>query len=100
MQSYLSLAERVSAIQPGSIDKTDWDRYLEESAEMVSLPAKVVRTDDEVAAIRKQIADQQAQQQQQMAMAQGVDNINKLGNTPSGDGTALDVLEKETAGNA
>ena len=98
MQSYLSLAERVAAIEPGSIVKTDWDRYLEESADMVSLPAKVVRTDDEVAGIRKQLADQQAQEQQQMAMAQGVDNMNKLGNTPMTEDTALGQMAAEVDG--
>jgi hypothetical protein len=64
----------------------------------VSLPSKVVRTDDEVGAIRKQLADQQAQQQQQMAMAQGVENVNKLGNTPAGEDTALGKMEAETEG--
>ncbi len=100
MQSYLGLAERVAAVDPGSVTKTNWDKYLEETADMVSMPSKVVRTEDEVGAIRKQIADQQAQAQQQMAMAQGVDNMQKLGKTPSGDGTALDKLESESEGTA
>jgi hypothetical protein len=100
MQSYLGLAERVALVDPGSVVKTDWDKYLEESADMVSLPSKVVRTEDEAAAIRNQLADQQAKQQEQMAMAQGIENVNKLGNTPSGDGTVLDKMETEMEGNA
>ena len=95
MQSYLGLAERVALVDPGSVNKTNWDKYLEESADMVSLPSKVVRTDDEVGAIRQQMAEAQHAEQAQMAMAQGVDNVNKLGNTPSGDGTALDKMESE-----
>ena len=95
MQSYLGLAERVALVDPGSVNKTNWDKYLEESADMVSLPSKVVRTDDEVGAIRQQMAEAQQAEQAQMAMAQGVDNVNKLGNTPSGDGTALDKMESE-----
>jgi hypothetical protein len=100
MQSYLGLAERVALVDPGSVNKTNWDKFLEESGDMVSLPSKVVRTDDEVGAIRKQLAEQAAAEQQQIAMAQGVDNAQKLGNTPSGDGTALDKMESEMEGNA
>lgn len=100
MNTYLGVVERVASVEPGSVTKTNFDRFIEESADVLSIPAKVVRTDDEVAAIRKQIADQRAQEQQQMAMAQGVDNINKLGNTPAGDSTALDAMNKEVEGNA
>jgi hypothetical protein len=98
MQSYLGLAERVAAVDPGSVTKTNWDTFLEESADMVSLPSKVVRTEDEVGAIRQQLAEQRAAEQQQMAMAQGVENVSKLGNTPAGEDTALGKLEAETEG--
>jgi hypothetical protein len=98
MQSYLGLAERVALVDPGSVTKTNWDKYLDEASDMVSLPSKVVRTDDEVGAIRQQLAQQQQQQQQQLAMAQGIDNVQKLGNTPSGDRTALDKMESEVEG--
>ena len=101
MQGYLGIAERVALVDPGSVVKTNWDKYLDEAADMVSLPSKVVRTDDETAAIRNQMAQQAAQEQQQMAMAQGVDNVQKLGNTPAGEDTALGKLEAETeSGNA
>jgi hypothetical protein len=33
-------------------------------------------------------------------MAQGVENVSKLGNTPSGDSTVLDKMESETEGAA
>ena len=98
MQSYLGLAERVALVDPGSVTKTNWDKFLDETADMVSLPSKVVRTDDEVGAIRDQMAKQQQAEQQQMAMAQGIENVNKLGNTPSGDSTALDKMEAESEG--
>lgn len=100
MQSYLGLAERVAGVDPGSIVKTNWDKYLEEAADMVSLPAKVVRTDDEVAAVRQQMQAAAEEEKQTMMMAQGVDNAQKLGNTPSGDGTVLDRLEQEQEGAA
>lgn len=101
MQNYLGLAERVAAIDPGSVVKTNWDKYLEESGDMVSLPAKVVRTDDEVAGIRQAQAEQAAQEQQMMQMAQGVENANKLGNTPTSEGSnAFNDLNKEAEGNA
>jgi hypothetical protein len=101
MQSYLGLAERVALVDPGSVVKTNWDSYLEESADMVNMPSKVIRTDDEVAGIRKAQAEQAAKQQQMMEMAQGVDNAQKLGNTPTGDGSnALMDMEKEAGGNA
>jgi len=95
MQGYLGLAERVAAIDPGSVTKTNWDRYLEEVGDTVSLPAKIIRTDDEVAGIRQAQAEQAAKEQEMIAMAQGVENAQKLGNTPTGEGTALGALEKE-----
>lgn len=100
MSTYLGIVERVALVEPGSVTKTNFDKFIEESADMLNVPAKVVRTDDEVAGIRKQIADQAAAEQEQMAMAQGVDNMQRLGNTPSGDGTALDAMNKEIEGNA
>ena len=96
----MGIAERVAAVDPGSVVKTNWDKYLDEAADMVSLPSKVVRTDDETAAIRNQMAQQAAQEQQQMAMAQGVENVSKLGNTPAGEDTALGKLEGEMEGEA
>lgn len=98
MQSYLGIAERVAAINPGSVTKTDWDKYLEELGDTVSLPAKIVRTEDQVAGIRQAEAEQAAQQQQMMQMAQGVDNVQKLGNTPTVEGTALADVQEEVAG--
>jgi hypothetical protein len=101
MQGYIGLAERVAMVDQGSVVKTNWDKFLDEAADMVSLPSKVVRTDDEVGAIRNQLAKQAQEQQAQMAMAQGVDNVQKLGNTPAGEETALGKLSAETeAGNA
>ena len=100
IQSYLGLAERVALVDPGSVTKTNWDKYLEETADMVSMPAKVVRTEDEVSAIRKAQVEAAQAEQEQMAMAQGVENVSKLGNTPSGDSTVLDKLEAESEGSA
>jgi hypothetical protein len=99
MQAYLATAERIAAFEPGSIAKTNWDQFLESYGDTVNLPARIVREDDEVAEIREAQAEAQRQQQAILEDQANADSLNKLGNTPSGEDTALNDL-KQTMGAA
>lgn len=94
MNAYLATAERVAAIQPESLDRTNWDEYLQSYGDMMNIANKIIRDDDAVAEIRD--ARAQAQQQQQAMMEQTVnaDNIAKMGGAQVGGGTMLDEMSK------
>ena len=55
----------LAAVAPEVVDKIDLDQSVDEYGEMLGVPGRVVRTDEQVAEIRQQ--RQQAQQQQQAA---------------------------------
>jgi hypothetical protein len=99
MQAYLGTAERVAAFDPGTIVKTNWDQFLESYGDTVNLPARIVREEDEVAELRQQQAEAAQAQQQVMEDQANADTLNKLGNTPTGEDTALNDL-KQTMGAA
>lgn len=76
-------------------DKLDFDQAIDEFADRAGSPARLVRSDDEVAAIR----ESRAQQQQAMAMAQmapalkqGADAVRSLGEAVPKPGSALESL--------
>ncbi len=71
--AFVQQAGAILQLNPESADKVDFDQYLDEIAHAKSVPAGIVRSDDEVQAIREQRAKQQQQQaqaQQEAQMAQ------------------------------
>jgi hypothetical protein len=94
-----------SAVQPDVVDKLDLDQSVDEIAEAYGAPAKIVRSDEEVAQMRQQRAQQQqAQMQQQQAMEQAAmagemaQAGKTLAETPMGDSTALEALNETLGG--
>lgn len=87
MDSYLLTAERVANLDQQSLIKTDWNKFLEEKAEVVSLPAKLLRSDDEVEQILA--AEQQRQAQ-----------FEQLARTEAEYGNLKTLSEAKTAGNS
>lgn len=61
---------------PSSIDKVDLDQLLDEHAASVGVPPRIVRTDEEVEAIRRNRAEQ-AQAQAMMQAAEGASKSAK-----------------------
>ena len=93
----------LAQINPQVADKFDFDQAVEEYADAIGIPEKIVISDDKVTALRKQRAEQQAAQQQQMLQAQmaaqspqqmqqGAAAAKDLSETQTGNGTALDAL--------
>ena len=56
-------------MNPSALDKLNTDEAIDEVAEMHGVPPKLIRSDEEVAALREQ-REQQMQQQQMMQMMQ------------------------------
>jgi hypothetical protein len=87
---------QLEAQQPvTAFDKFDFDQSIDEYASMMGVPPTLVRSDDDVAAMRKGRA--QAAQAQQMAQAaqplkDGAQAVKALGDTKLGTGSVLDAV--------
>lgn len=88
-----------STQQPSVLDKVDLDQMIDEYGDAVSIPAKLVRSDDQVNEIRAQRAKaQQAQQQAEMAQ-QSANAAKQLSETKLEDDSALTrLMEQAQAG--
>lgn len=68
IQQFVQFAGGMAAMNPAVLDKVNFDQALDEFGTDLGVPPSVIRSDDEVAAVRAQKAQQQ-QQQQMAAMA-------------------------------
>jgi hypothetical protein len=94
MTAYLQTATAVAQINPDSVVKTNWDKFLEDYGDTVNLPARIVREDDEVSKLREAQA-QEAQRQQQIVEDQAnADTAQKLGSADVTEDTALGQLQQ------
>jgi hypothetical protein len=92
---------QIEAGQPAdALDKFDADQTVDEYAQAIGVPPTVVRSDDDVAAIRQQRAEAQ-QAQAAAAAAQPVKDMataaKSLSETQMGTGSALDMVAEEVA---
>ena len=88
----------MAALSPSAIDKFDADEAIDQYADMVGIPPKLIRSDDVVAQIRDGKAKMQAQAQAQMQQASNIQNAKTLSETPVGTDSMLDVLGKTMKG--
>ena len=86
-------------INPECIDIIDYDTMNQEKADMFGIPAKIVASPDVIAQKRQQRAQANAQAQKAAQMQQaaeiaskGTSEIKNLGNTPVGQGNAIDKV--------
>lgn len=80
IQRFVTMAGQTVHVAPTIMDKVDTDQVMDEVAAMLGVPPGVVRTDEEVAAIREERAKaQQAQQQAEQATvaAQGAKTLSE-----------------------
>lgn len=99
VQNVLGIVGNVVGIYPEAADNIHIDNVVREVAAMSGAPEKILRSTDEVDAMREQRAAQQqamAQQGQMLQAAQPAKNMAEaarlLSETPAGDGSALDEL--------
>ena len=99
MGNYLATAERVAMVDPRSVAKTNWHIFLEETAEAVGAPARILNDEDTANQILARADAQLAQQQQLAAGAAEVDARTKLANAPAAsDDNALGQMESQAGG--
>lgn len=74
IQATVNFALGLSEIKPDIVDKVDLDQAVDEYADRVNAPAKIIRADDRVSELRQARAEEQRKQEetaQLMAAAQG-----------------------------
>jgi hypothetical protein len=85
---------QIATFKPGVLDKFDEDQWAEQYSDMLGIDPSLIVSDDKVAIIRQQRA-QQAQATQQAGLANSAaDTAQKLGNTPVNTNTALNALSQ------
>lgn len=83
----------MAAVKPEVLDKFDADQTVDEYAEMLGVPPKIVVSDDIVQATREARAEQQQQMQQMEQAAQGAQAAKVLADADTGGQNALtDVI--------
>lgn len=80
-------------LKPEVLDKIDFDETIDQYAKKLGVPASVIVSDENVALIRKQRAEQQAQMEQMAAMQQaaqtaqqGAGAVNQISQAAAGGG--------------
>jgi head-to-tail connecting protein len=80
VERLLSVAGNVAAVSPTIVDKVDFDAALDAYADMLGTPAKLLRAQEDVDAMRQQReaqAQAQAAAQQALTVAQGAQTLSK-----------------------
>jgi len=88
--SALSVAQATQ--NPEMLDKLDFDQAIDELGTAWGVPARVVRSDDHVAAIRQARAQQAQQQQALQAVSEGAAAAKNLAQAPMDEDNALSRL--------
>ena len=79
----------LAQLSPEALDKFDSDQAIDEYHERKGAPPRIVRSDEQVAEIRAQRAQQQRQAQMAAEAQQAVNMAQQLGKTPTDGDTAL-----------
>lgn len=95
IERFVTFGASIAAVAPQALDKIDFDQVMDDYATATGIHSRLVRSDEEAAAIREQRA--QAQQMAQMAelapaLAQGVGAAAKAAETVPKDGNLLEAL--------
>lgn len=92
IERFIGFTSGIGQFSPDALDKINVDETIDAYATSIGVPPSVVATNEQVAQIREQRAQQQAMaQQMQMAQA-AVGGAQALGNTPMDDNSALATL--------
>jgi len=97
LEQVTAFVGNVAQLKPETLDKIDFDETVDQYADMIGVPPKVVRTDEAVLGIRNQRAEQLAAQQMAESGKQLADTSKTLSDTELNKDSALDgLLEGES----
>jgi hypothetical protein len=86
IERLMTFVGRVGSVDPSAFDNIDTDETIEEYADMIGVPAKLVRPIADVMKLRKQRADAQAQQAALAQTVAAVQGAKTLSETDVGGG--------------
>lgn len=97
---YSDFAIKISSIDPAAMDKWDRDETLDRAGEVLGVPPSLIVDDKRVEKIRADRAQRQQMAEAAQMAQMAVQGANTLGNTPVGQGSALDALIPGLGGGA
>jgi hypothetical protein len=89
IERFVGFAGNLAGAKPDILDKVDLDQVIDEYGDMLGVPSKIVRSDEDVAKIRMMRAKAQAQQQQLDQMQQAAQGAKLLSETDTRGENAL-----------
>lgn len=92
IQAFLQVALPLVQADPQALDKVDVDQIIDEVSRRFNVPASVIRSDEQVAALREERTRQQAAQEQAAQEQAVMKQIAELGNTSTQGTIAGEVL--------
>lgn len=92
IEQFSGYVGRLAAVNPSIMDKVDMDQAVDEYGDMMGVPARIIRSDEEVKKIRDARAQQEQMAQQQAMLAQAANSAKVLSETPTTGNTALTAL--------
>jgi len=81
---------QMAAVKPEALDKLNADEIIDEYSNMLGIPPDLIIGNDQVAMVRQQRAQQQAQAEAMAALPQAASAAKTLSETEVGDGNALE----------
>ncbi len=101
IQDTVAFGVNLAGAEPSVLDKIDFDQALDEYAEMVGTPPKIVRSDEDVAAIREEKARRQQIQNAMQAAQQAADTAKTASEVDTeGKNLLTDINEASVASRA
>jgi hypothetical protein len=89
LERFVGFVGNLAAAKPDIADKLDFDQVVDEYADMLGVPPKIVRPDDDVMKVRQARAEQIAQQQRAEQLQQVAQGAKLLSETDMGGDSAL-----------
>lgn len=99
IERFTGFVGEVAQYDPAVLDKVDRDQLIDEYGDITGVPPQIVRGDEDVAAIREQRAQAEAQAREMEAMREGAGMAKDLSQADTGGNNALaDLLRQAKAG--
>lgn len=92
IERFIGFTSGIGQFSPDALDKINVDETIDAYAASIGVPPSVVATNEQVAQIREQRAQQQAMAQQMQMVQAAVGGAQALGNTPMDDNSVLAAL--------
>lgn len=92
IERFIGFTSGIGQFSPDALDKINVDETIDAYAASIGVPPSVVATNEQVAQIRENRAQQKAMEQQMQMAQAAVGGAQALGNTPMDDNSALAAL--------